>query len=154
MVKKIKKCDGKIAKFDPSKITSAIFKAGKATGEFGEREAKWLTKQVHQQRPSYHVYGTGMEIGKILTVAHLYRNWEKLGGLIRSLYILIVSVLVLLTSVEVIGFLSLSHTNATKNMRTTRTALEGLEKEATILQKQILTIDATLAGLPTLHVTR
>ena len=98
--------------------------------------------------------GLGMEIGKILTVAYLYRNWQKLGGLTKSLYILIISVLVLLTSIEVIGFLSLSHANATQNSRVTETALKGLKKEAAILQKQILTIDSTLAGLPTSHVTR
>ena len=98
--------------------------------------------------------GLGMEIGKILTVTHLYLNWQKLGGLTKILYVLIVSVLVLLTSIEVIGFLSLSHANATQNLRATETALKGLKKEAAILQKQILTIDSTLAGLPTSHVTR
>ena len=98
--------------------------------------------------------GLGMEIGKILTVAHLYRNWQKLGGLTKSLYVLIVSVLVLLTSIEVIGFLSLSHARATQNLRATETALKGLKKEAAILQEQILTTNATLAGLPTSHVTR
>jgi hypothetical protein len=98
--------------------------------------------------------GLGMEIGKILTVAHLYRSWQKLGGVTKSLYILIISVLVLLTSIEVIGFLSLSHANATQNLRTTETALKGLKKEAAILQAQITTTDATLAGLPTSHVTR
>jgi len=98
--------------------------------------------------------GLGMEIGKILTVAHLYLNWQKLGGLTKSLYVLIVSVLVLLTSIEVIGFLSLSHANATRNLRTAETALKAIKKEAAILQKQILTIDSTLAGLPTSYVTR
>jgi len=98
--------------------------------------------------------GLGMEIGKILTVAHLYRNWQKLGGLTKSLYVLIVSVLVLLTSIEVIGFLSLSHARATQTLRATETTLQGLKKEAAILQEQISATDATLAGLPTSHVTR
>ncbi len=98
--------------------------------------------------------GLGMEIGKILTVAHLYRNWPNLKRLVRSLYILIISVLVLLTSIEVIGFLSLSHANAIQSLRATQTALEGLEKEAAILKEQLATIDATLAGLPVSYVTR
>ena len=42
----IKKRDGRIIKFDSSKITSAIARAGKVTGEFGEREAKRLTHRV------------------------------------------------------------------------------------------------------------
>jgi len=46
MLEKIKKRDGRIVEFDSSKITAAIFKAGRATGEFDEREAKKLTLQV------------------------------------------------------------------------------------------------------------
>ncbi|MCL1890184.1 MAG: ATP cone domain-containing protein, partial [Desulfovibrionaceae bacterium] len=42
----IKKRDGDLAEFDAAKITSAILKAGKATGEFEEREARRLTMQV------------------------------------------------------------------------------------------------------------
>ena len=46
MFNKIKKRDGTIVKFDSSKITSAITKAGKTTGEFRENEAKKLTLRV------------------------------------------------------------------------------------------------------------
>ena len=54
MFENIKKRDGRVVPFDSSKITSAIAKAGKATGEFSEREAKKLTLRVltlaHQMR--------------------------------------------------------------------------------------------------------
>jgi len=40
---KIEKRDGRVVEFDSSKITTAIAKAGKATAEFDEREAKKLT---------------------------------------------------------------------------------------------------------------
>lgn len=46
MFEQIKKRDGRIAEFDSTKITAAIAKAGNATGEFGEREAKKLTLRV------------------------------------------------------------------------------------------------------------
>ena len=42
----ITKRDGRVVDFDASKITAAILRAGKATGEFEEREAKRLTMQV------------------------------------------------------------------------------------------------------------
>jgi len=42
----IKKRNGNVVEFDPSKITAAITKAGKASGEFEEREAKKLTLKV------------------------------------------------------------------------------------------------------------
>ncbi len=43
---KIKKRDNRIVDFDSSKITAAITKAGAATGEFSEREARKLTLRV------------------------------------------------------------------------------------------------------------
>lgn len=46
MFEQIKKRDGRTAKFNSSKITQAIQKAGEATGEFNGREAKKLTLKV------------------------------------------------------------------------------------------------------------
>ena len=46
MFEEIKKRDGRVVEFDSTKITAAIIKAGKATGEFGEKEAKKLTLRV------------------------------------------------------------------------------------------------------------
>ncbi|MBW1647480.1 MAG: hypothetical protein JRJ72_05130, partial [Deltaproteobacteria bacterium] len=40
MFEQIKKRDGRIVEFDSTKITAAIAKAGAATGEFAEREAR------------------------------------------------------------------------------------------------------------------
>jgi len=46
MFQNIKKRDGQIVGFEPSKITAAIGKAGKATDEFGKKKARRLTKKV------------------------------------------------------------------------------------------------------------
>ncbi len=46
MFESIEKRDGRVVEFDSSKITAAIAKAGSATGEFTEREAKKLTLRV------------------------------------------------------------------------------------------------------------
>lgn len=46
MFEQIKKRDGRVVPFDSSKITTAIASAGKATGEFSEREARKLTLRV------------------------------------------------------------------------------------------------------------
>jgi len=46
VIEQIKKRDGRIVEFDSSKITAAIAKAGQATNEFGERDAKKLTLRV------------------------------------------------------------------------------------------------------------
>ena len=42
----IEKRDGRRVPFDASKITAALLKAGKATGEFGEDTARQLTMRV------------------------------------------------------------------------------------------------------------
>ena len=46
MLESVKKRDGRIVGFDSSKIASAIGSAGKATGEFGGKEAKELASRV------------------------------------------------------------------------------------------------------------
>jgi ribonucleoside-triphosphate reductase len=46
MFDEIKKRDGRVVAFDSSKITAAVAKAGKATGEFDDREARKLTLRV------------------------------------------------------------------------------------------------------------
>ena len=46
MFETIRKRDGRIVKFDSSKITGAIAKAGKATGDFQDWESRRLTLRV------------------------------------------------------------------------------------------------------------
>lgn len=54
----IQKRDGRVADFDAAKITSALLKAGKATGEFEEREARRLTMQVLSLARAVHLPAT------------------------------------------------------------------------------------------------
>ena len=51
----IQKRDGRIADFEAAKITSALLKAGKATGEFEEREARRLTMQALTLAKALHL---------------------------------------------------------------------------------------------------
>ena len=55
MFEKIKKRDGRVVEFDSPKITAAIARAGNATGEFEQREARKLTLRAltlaHELRP-------------------------------------------------------------------------------------------------------
>ncbi len=46
MFQKIEKRNGEIVEFNPEKISSAIRKAGRATGEFGQEESRNLTRWV------------------------------------------------------------------------------------------------------------
>ncbi len=51
----VQKRDGRAADFDAAKITAALLKAGKATGEFEEREARRLTMQVLSLARALHL---------------------------------------------------------------------------------------------------
>ena len=51
----ITKRDGRLTEFDAAKITAALLKAGKATGEFEEREARRLTMQVLTLAKAVHL---------------------------------------------------------------------------------------------------
>ena len=46
MFESVRKRDGRSVEFDSSKISTAVAQAGKATGEFGERDARKLTLRV------------------------------------------------------------------------------------------------------------
>ncbi|HEC17651.1 MAG TPA: ribonucleoside triphosphate reductase, partial [Sedimenticola sp.] len=61
------KRDGRQARFDSGKITSAILRAGLATGEFREEEARLLTAQVLKVLRHRHA-GTAPEIEQIQDV--------------------------------------------------------------------------------------
>ena len=98
--------------------------------------------------------GLGMETGKILVVSHLYRSWGMLHWATRIFYSLVVLVLVVLTSMEVVGFLAQSHEHATRDLRIAQTNLNTLRSEAAVIREELSLIDTTLAGLPSSHVTR
>ena len=98
--------------------------------------------------------GLGMELGKLLVVSHLYRSWDTLRWPSRLFYPLVVFVLVLLTSIEVVGFLSQSHEYATHDLRVAETNLNALRREAAVIREELSVIDSTLAGLPNSLVTR
>jgi hypothetical protein len=98
--------------------------------------------------------GIGMEVGKILTISHLYRNWKEYGTQIRTCYMFIILILTLLTSFEVMGFLSRCYQNATQVQQLTRSKIDLLCQEEQILKSQIDTIDQTLKGLPGTYVSK
>jgi hypothetical protein len=98
--------------------------------------------------------GLGMEIGKILTISHLYRSWHKNNTTTKTGYIVIVFVLTFLTSCEVLGFLSQSHQNSIRKNHIIQVQINALHYEESVVKKQIKIIDTTLGGLPKTHVTR
>jgi len=80
LFEQIKKRNGRIVEFDSSKITGAIAKAGKATSEFGEREARKLTLRVltlaHELRLGSHPEVEGIQdiVERVLLDSPYYKT--------------------------------------------------------------------------------
>ena len=98
--------------------------------------------------------GAGMELGKLLTVIHLHRQWSGLRFFMRGFYMVVITALVMITSFEILGYLSQSHVQGTRDLNAARTALAALDHEEKILTGSIDTLDITLAGLPETFVTK
>ena len=98
--------------------------------------------------------GCGMELGKILTVIHLHRKWRALHWLSRCFYIIVITALVLITSCEIMGYLSQNHVQGFQAFETNHTSLVAFGQEEKILRNRIETIDKTLAGLPDSYVSK
>ncbi len=98
--------------------------------------------------------GIGMEAGKILTVIHLHRNWRTVGWIARIFFIVVISALTLITSMEVLGFLTQRHADNTRALVSINAKITELGKEADILRNHIAVIDQTLTGLPVGYVTK
>ncbi len=98
--------------------------------------------------------GAGMELGKLLTVIHLHRQWKGMRFFMRGFYMVVITALVMITSFEILGYLSQSHVQGTRDLSAARTALTALEHEEQLLVGSIETIDITLAGLPETFVTK
>jgi hypothetical protein len=98
--------------------------------------------------------GLGMELGKILTVVHLHRSWRRVGWLARFFFIAVIGALTLITSMEVLGFLTQRHAGSTRDLATIDAQITELDKEADILRSHIAVVDQTLAGLPAGYVSK
>ncbi len=96
----------------------------------------------------------GMELGKLLAVIHLHRNWGTSRWTTRTFYAIIIGALVSITAIEAAGYLIQSHTSGTATITVDRTRLDSLSEAEQHLRRQIDTIDANLNQLPDGYVSR
>jgi len=79
-VTKIRKRDGRVVPFDKQKIVTVIYKAGKATGEFGKREVEKLansvTRALNKKYDGFKI-PTVEEIQDIVEETLMKKGWHK-----------------------------------------------------------------------------
>ena len=96
----------------------------------------------------------GMELGKLLAVIHLHRNWRTTRWTVRVFYAIIIGALVSITAIEAAGYLIQSHSSGTAAITINRTRLASLSEAEQHLRRQIDTIDGNLEQLPDGYVSR
>ena len=97
------------------------------------------------------IMGSFLEIGKVVTVLWLHKNWKKSGIMLKTYFIFAIVVLMGITSLGIFGFLSKSHlehqAKANTDIMLIETADKKIEKEnAFILQyeKQIKNLESSI----------
>lgn len=75
------------------------------------------------------VMASALEVGKIFAVSFLYRKWKEITLLFKTYLLLAVTVLVIITSLGIFGFLSDAYQD-------TKTKVDYYENQITMLSKQ------------------
>lgn len=95
------------------------------------------------------IMGSFLEIGKVVTVLWLHRNWKKSGMMLKIYFIFAIIVLAGITSLGIFGFLSKSHlehqAKANTDIMLMETADKKIEKENNFIiqyEKQIKNLES------------
>lgn len=83
------------------------------------------------------IMGSVLEIGKLISASWLYRNWNKVGFLMRSYLTVAVVVLMFITSMGIFGYLSKAHIQQTGVSGGTELQVELIDHKIGREQKQI-----------------
>jgi cell division protein FtsB len=98
--------------------------------------------------------GSGMELGKILAISHLYRNWKQSALIEKISFTSIICFLTTVTFILGFGFLSQSHQKSIHQSQKILAQINALEHEMSLLDKEIDTIFSTINGYPDSYVAK
>jgi len=100
------------------------------------------------------IVGTGLECTKISIVVYAHREWNMINMWWKTFYSFTIIALVLLTTIEVTGFLTLSHNISTEKYQKSEDMYAQLEKESSVIQRQLDKVDETIRHLPSTWVSK
>lgn len=99
------------------------------------------------------IMGSALELGKLVAVSWLYRNWDVAPRLIRYYLSTAIVILMLITSMGIFGYLSKAHletqalisSDVTAELQTLNDTIDSKNNTKVLVEKQIENIDNTLA---------
>lgn len=125
-------------------MTAALSIAGSAAffSVFG------LANTFHGTFWAVVVMGSALEFGKLMATSFLYRYWNVVNGLLKSILTVLVISLMILTSTGIFGFLSTGYQTDAISFKQIEQRVSLLEKEKTRLIERKQQIDNQIASLP------
>lgn len=93
------------------------------------------------------VMGSVLEVSKLVVASWLYRNWRQTPILLKSYFIVAVTVLMLLTSMGIFGFLSKAHSDQSVVSDEVTSKLALIEEKIKIQKENIDAARKTLSQL-------
>ena len=89
-----------------------------------------------------------LDVGKVVAVSFIYKNWEKISLLMKTYMSIAAVVLMIITSAGVFGYLSGEFQKAIAGNNQQTVVITALEEERSRLQARKQEIDAQIANLP------
>lgn len=88
------------------------------------------------------IMGSVLEVGKLVAVSWLYHNWHEAPKLIKYYLAIAITVLMLITSMGIFGFLSRAHIEQTLQLNTgVSDQIEIIDNEVRFQQERIADLD-------------
>lgn len=103
--------------------------------------------------PVIILLAVSLDIGKVVTVSFLYRNWKDISWLMKSYMTIAAIVLMIITSVGAFGYLSAEFQKAIQGTNENAVIIQTMEDEQARLQARKEQIDNQIAQFPPEYVT-
>lgn len=103
--------------------------------------------------PVIIVMAIALDVGKVVSVSFLYRNWKKINLLMKTYMTTAALTLILITSAGVFGYLSAQFQKAIQGTSENVVLVQSMEDEKTRLQARKVEIDSQIAAIPPNFVT-
>ncbi len=81
--------------------------------------------------------GGALELAKLVTAAWLYRNWSRTPLLLKTYFLTAITILMLITSMGIFGFLAKSHLQTATTVAATTLQRTTLDSQERILQSRL-----------------
>lgn len=108
---------------------------------------------LFSSNPVIILLAVSLDIGKVVTVSFLYRNWKDINWLMKTYMTIAALVLMLITSVGAFGYLSAEFQKAIQGTNENAVVIESMQAEQARLQARKEQIDNQIAQFPPEFVT-